>query len=234
MPGSNAMTSLDPPAGAPCPEVLGALIVSELRFLRDSLAELLSRVSGIQVCGQASTVASAMALAAAMRPAIVLLDVAFPDGMETAAGLCAALPAVNVIALGVRETEASVLAWAGAGAVGYVPNTASVDDLVSLVGQISRGEQTCPSHIAGSLLRRIASTGRSSNAAFHEASPALALTHREQEIFRLVGAGLSNKAIARRLCISLGTTKSHVHNLLGKLSLKRRTDVISRAQNALR
>lgn len=213
--------------------VLGALIVSELRFLRDSLAEILSRVPAIEVCGQASTVANALALAEAMRPEIVLLDVAFPGGTETASGLCALLPAVNVIALGVRETEESVLAWAGAGAVGYVPNTASVDDLVALVGQISRGEQSCPSHIAGSLLRRIASRGRGPTALSSAASPALMLTHREREIFNLVGAGLSNKAIARRLCISLGTTKSHVHNLLGKLSLKRRTDVISRTHSAI-
>jgi two-component system nitrate/nitrite response regulator NarL len=55
------------------------------------------------------------------------------------------------------------------------------------------------------------------------------LTFREREIFHLVGAGLSNKDIARRLSISIGTTKSHVHSLLGKLSLKRRGDVISRA-----
>jgi two-component system, NarL family, nitrate/nitrite response regulator NarL len=212
--------------------VPGALIVSELRFLRDSLAEILSRVPAIQVCGQASTVSNALTLAEAMRPEIVLLDVAFPGGTETAAELCAVLPAVNVIALGVRETEESVLAWAAAGAVGYVPNTASVDDLVSLVGQISRGEQSCPSHIAGSLLRRIASSGRGLTVTSSAASRSLILTHREQQIFRLVGAGLSNKAIARRLCISLGTTKSHVHNLLGKLSLKRRTDVISRTHNA--
>jgi two-component system nitrate/nitrite response regulator NarL len=211
---------------------LGALIVSELRFLRDSLAEILNRVPAIRICGQASTMASALSLAETMRPEIVLLDVAFPGGTDTVAALCAVLPEVNVIALGVRETEESVLAWAGAGAVGYVPNTASVDDLVSLVGQISRGEQSCPSHIAGSLLRRIASSGRWPAGASSVAPPSLMLTHREQEIFRLVGAGLSNKAIARRLCISLGTTKSHVHNLLGKLSLKSRTDVISRAHSA--
>jgi two-component system nitrate/nitrite response regulator NarL len=212
----------------------GALIVSELRFLRDSLAEILGRLSDLQVCGQASTLASALVSAETTRPRIVLLDVAFPAGTDTVAALCALVPGVNVIALGVHETEEDVLAWANAGIVGYVPNTASVDELILLIGQISRGEQSCPSHIAGSLLRRIAAAGRGRAAASALTSPASALTFRELEIFRLVGAGLSNKDIARRLCISVGTTKSHVHNVLGKLSLKRRAEVISRMDSTLR
>jgi len=212
----------------------GALIVSELRFLRDSLVEILGRLSDLQVCGQAATLAGALVCAETTRPRIVLLDVAFPAGTETVAALCALVPGVNVIALGVHETEEHVLAWANAGVVGYVPNTASVDDLILLIGQISRGEQSCPSHIAGSLLRRVAAAGRGWAPASAPASPSSALTFRELEIFRLVGAGLSNKDIARRLCISVGTTKSHVHNVLGKLCLKRRAEVISRMDHTLR
>jgi two-component system, NarL family, nitrate/nitrite response regulator NarL len=210
-----------------------SMIVSELRFLRDSLVEILRRISDLDVCGEAATPASALVCAAATRPHIVLLDVAFPVATEMVGSLCALLPAVNVIAVGVRETEEDVLAWADAGVVGYVPNTASVDDLISLVGQISRGEQSCPSHIAGSLLRRVAAAARGLAGA--EPSPASsALTPREMEIFRLVGAGLSNKDIARRLCISVGTTKTHVHSVLGKLSLKRRVEVISHMDKSLR
>ena len=115
-----------------------------------------------------------------------------------------------------------MLAWAEAGIAGYVPNTASVDDLVLLIGQILRGEQTSPARIVGSLLRRVASAGRGA-----PATPDPSLTRRELEILRLVGAGLTNKDIARRLGISLGTTKSHVHNLLGKLSFSRRAEVIT-------
>jgi DNA-binding NarL/FixJ family response regulator len=213
-------------------EVLGALVVSEVRFLRDCLIDILSRMPAIRISGQAATAANALASAEATRPGVVLLDVAFPEGIETASDLCALLPGANIIALGIRKTEANVLAWAEAGIVGYVPNTASVDDLILLLGQISGGEQSCPSHIAGSLLRRIAASGRGTAAA-SAAAPLSLLTCREQEIFRLVSAGLSNKDIARRLCISLGTTKSHVHNLLGKLSLHRRADVMAQARRPL-
>jgi len=213
----------DPPA------CLGILIVSEVRFLRESLAEILQRAPCIQVRGLSATLGHALASAATLRPEIVLLDVAFPGGTQTAARLCAAVPETSVVALAVAETEENVLAWAEAGIAGYVPNTASVDDLASLVGQISRGEQTCPSRIAGSLLRRVAASGAGSGTAMPREPP---LTRRENEILHLVGEGLSNKDIARRLSISVGTTKSHVHNLLGKLSVLRRTEAMMRVHAA--
>jgi len=206
------------PAGS-----LGTLVVSNVRFLRESLAEILARAPGLHVCGQCATLAHALAAVATQRPGIVLLDVAFPGGTAAAARLSASGPNVRVVALAVTETEENVLAWAEAGIAGYVPNTASVDELVALIGQISRGEQACPSRIAGSLLRRIAATERGAG----PASSSPPLTRRELEILQLVGAGLSNKDIARRLGISLSTTKSHVHSLLGKLNLQRRAEVMA-------
>jgi DNA-binding NarL/FixJ family response regulator len=201
---------------------MGTLIVSEVRFLRESLAEILARAPGIRICGQSATLTDALAAAAALHPAIVLLDAALPGSMGAVARLSAVIPDASVVVFAIAETEENVLAWAEAGIAGYVPNTTSVDDLISLIGQIIRGEQTCPSRISGSLLRRIATSGRGTGPGL----PAAPLTRRELEILRLISEGLSNKDIARRLSISLGTTKSHVHNLLGKLSLQRRTEAM--------
>jgi DNA-binding NarL/FixJ family response regulator len=202
-----------------------ALIISEVRFLRDSLAEILTRMLEIRVCEQAGTLPDAMASAEVIRPELVLLDVAFPGGVQTAKQMCFAVPEADVIALGVFETEQNVIAWAEAGVAGYVPNTASVDELVTLIGQINHGELTCPPPIVGGMWRRIATLGPKSARA--PPSP-LSLTKRETEILGLVGAGLSNKDIARRLRISLSTTKTHVHHVLGKLCLTRRADVMAR------
>jgi two-component system nitrate/nitrite response regulator NarL len=201
---------------------LGVLIVSEVRFLRESLAEILARASGIAICGHSATLAEALAAAGASRPAIVLLDAAFPGSMGAVARFAAIVPQASVIVFAISETEDNVVAWAEAGIAGYVPNTTSVNDLISLIGQIRRGEQACPSRIAGSLLRRIATARRATGPGL----PALPLTRREAEILRLICEGLSNKDIARRLSISLGTTKSHVHNLLGKLSVQRRAEAM--------
>jgi DNA-binding NarL/FixJ family response regulator len=209
-----------------------ALIISEVRFLRDSLVEILSREQSIRTCGQAATVAEALLCAANLRPTILLLDVAISGGAAAAARLCRATPGRKVIALGIGETVDNVLAWAEAGIAGYIPNTASIKDLISLIEQIGRGEQTCPSRIAGGLLRRIASVG-SGVATTPPPVVSSTLTRREFEILNLVKAGSSNKDIARRLSISLGTTKSHVHNILAKLSVHRRADVMVRMHQNL-
>ena len=214
-----------PELGHIAADAADVLIVSEVRFLRESLAEILRRAAGIRACEASATLAQALAIAQSRRPAIVLLDVAFPRGTEAAARLSAALPEASVVALAIAETEENVIAWAEAGIAGYVPNTASVDDIVSLMDQIRRGEQTCPTRIAGSLLRRL---GDGHRLAKHAPPLPTPLSRRELEISRMVAAGLSNKDIARRLGISLGTIKSHVHNLLGKLSLQRRAEVMTR------
>jgi len=202
--------------------VLDLFIISGVRFLRDSLAEILGRVPSLHVSGEAASLAEALAALTSKRLDIFLLDAAIPGGPATARQLHEAVPGARIVVIALGETVENVLAWAEAGIAGYVPNTASIDELSLLISQISHGEQPCPSAIAGSLLRRI-SAGRPSIAP--ESAP---LTGREQEIYRLVGAGLSNKDIARRLRISLGTTKSHVHNLLAKLSLHRRAEVMAR------
>jgi len=197
----------------------GTLVVSAVRFLCESLIEILGRLKGVR-CDQAATLDDALHFARLKQPAIILMDVAFPDGIQAAMQIVGAVPQANLIVLGISETSEHVLAWAEAGITGYVPNTASVDDLTSLVEHIASGEQTCPSHIAGSLLRRVAASRR------NIPPPLPQLSRRELEVLRLIAAGLSNKDIARRLGISLGTSKCHVHSLLSKLSLQRRTDII--------
>jgi two-component system nitrate/nitrite response regulator NarL len=204
------------------PQFQSTLVISASRLLRDSLVETLGR-SG-RACAEAATLGEALLLAPAYAFAMVLLDAALPEGSMAATRAAQAHPAARLIVFGIPETEEAVLAWVEAGAVGYVPNTASVSDLMDLIDGIARGEQVCPSLIAGSLLRRLAAQAQGRA----PATGAQPLTPREQEILGLVGAGLSNKDIARRLSISLGTTKSHVHNLFGKLQLQRRAELIVR------
>jgi two-component system nitrate/nitrite response regulator NarL len=216
----NAMqpTARSEPPGPP--ELQPTLVISAIRLLRESLIEILAR-SG-RPCAGAATLSEALAPTPPRSPTLILLDSATPEGPLAATRLARALPAARVVVFGIVETEEIVLAWAEAGVAGYVPNTASVADLLELIDGIARGEQACPSRIAGSLLRRLAAQGRGRA----PAPESKLLTRREQEILRLVSVGLSNKDIARRLSISLGTTKTHVHNVLGKLHLQRRAEVM--------
>jgi DNA-binding NarL/FixJ family response regulator len=122
------------------------------------------------------------------------------------------------------ETEESIVAWAEAGVAGYIPRTAALADLITLLTDILLGEQVCSGTVAAGLLRRIASAavpGRGQGV-----QPVVPLlTFREQQIVQLITEGMTNKGIARHLDIGVATTKSHVHSLLRKLSLNRRGQV---------
>ena len=106
-------------------------------------------------------------------------------------------------------------------------NNPAMDDLVGFLRDVVRGEQTCSTHVAAGLLRWISAASRTGAGARSCATKPLALTGREEQIVRLLCNGLSNKEISRRLNIGLATTKSHVHNLLAKLELERRGQVVS-------
>jgi DNA-binding NarL/FixJ family response regulator len=114
-----------------------------------------------------------------------------------------------------------VIACAEAGIAAYVAREGSLDDLVATLHSVMRGEARVSPRIAAVLLRRVGdmATGRAQRV---RASP---LTERETEIAGLVADGLSNKQIARRLRIRLPTVKNHVHNILEKLEVGRRTEI---------
>jgi DNA-binding NarL/FixJ family response regulator len=201
---------------------IDTVVISEVRFLRECLAEMLTRDPAVRVREGCATPAHALAAATALRPGMVLLDGAFPNGAALAFQLRGALPQAKIVAIALEETEETVLAWAEAGITGYVSNTTSLSELSALLRRISWGEQFCSSRIAGALLRRIGAAPRERSVG--EGLRA-SLTGREQDILRLVGAGLTNKDIARRLDIGVGTTKAHVHNILRKLKLSSRLQI---------
>src|SRR5207302_10027 len=158
------------------------------------------------------------------QPDIVLLDGRMPEGAAAARRALDEAPGMRIVVSSVRETEDDVVAWAEAGVIGYIPRTTSLADFVRLMMDIHSGEQVCSGRVAAGLLRRIAHTANGSTRRNRPvARPAL--TRRERQTAELIKSGLSDKEIARRLNISVATTKSHVHNLLGKLNARRRTEV---------
>jgi DNA-binding NarL/FixJ family response regulator len=212
------------------PALRSILILSDIRFFREGLAEIFSQGTVFGVVWLAADLGQAVSKAAEVRPQVILVDVALPDSLGAVARLHSLAPLSQIVALALAETETAVIAWAKAGACGYVPRDTSLHDLVSSLDGIVRGEQTCSRKIAASLMRCVSQSALQANRHVSATAPS-SLTVREQQVMQLIGTGLSNKEIARRLNIGLGTTKSHVHNVLGKLELTRRTE-IARLMNA--
>ena len=133
---------------------------------------------------------------------------------------------MRIVVSSVREIEDDVVAWAEAGVIGYIPRTTPLCDFIRLMMEIHSGEQVCSGRVAAGLLRRIAHTANGTARRNGNGLVAIpVLTRRERQAAELIRSGLSDKEIARRLNISVATTKSHVHNLLGKLNARRRTEV---------
>jgi DNA-binding NarL/FixJ family response regulator len=197
------------------------LIVSEVRFLRESLAELLDRDNSISISGQFGELEEFLPAIHAGSSDIVLLDEAFPDGPAVIGRIRNIAPQILVVVIAVAETAENIITWAEAGAAGYVPRTAGLSEIVPLLVEIRRGNQPCPASVAAGLLRRLYIVG-GANGVICETESLPKLTAREAQIAQLIAEGMSNKDIARHLDIGVATAKTHVHNLLHKLNLRRR------------
>jgi DNA-binding NarL/FixJ family response regulator len=198
---------------------LKLLIASEIRFLRDSLGETLGRDKAVDVIGYARDCGQTITMCHELRPDMVLLDAAVRDGIVAVRQLRLNMARLRVVIFAVSESIESVVLWAEAGIAGYIPSNAALADLHALLADIEAGRQPCSASVSAGLLRRIASTA--GWPAGQKPSPA-ELTPRELEIVDLIGTGLSNKEIAKRLNIGVATIKSHVHSVLSKLNLQRR------------
>jgi two-component system, NarL family, nitrate/nitrite response regulator NarL len=206
---------------------LRIVIVSGVRFLREGLAEVFERDPRVSVVELCADLFEAAALAPALDADVVLLDATVPGSIAAVRRALEIVPGMRIIVTAVRETEDDIVAWAEAGVIGYIPSTAALTELVRLVLDIHGGRQICSSQVAAGLLRRIALSAVPANGREAPAAAPL-LTKRERQAAQLIITGLSDKEIARQLNISLATTKSHVHNLLGKLNVRRRSQVVDR------
>jgi DNA-binding NarL/FixJ family response regulator len=209
--------------------VTAVFVVAGVRLYRDGLARILGRRRGIEIVGTAADWPEARERLRTLRPAVVLLDLGLPEGFEAVRELTRIAPETRVVALGVREADADVVAWAEAGVAGYVTRDGTIDDCVASVEAVARGELACSPRIAATLLRRVTLLAGAEPPP--EPHPP-ALTPREREIAELINDGLSNKQIAARLSIEVPTVKNHVHNILEKLRVTRRGEAAARIRGA--
>ncbi|WP_053206756.1 response regulator [Jiangella muralis] len=210
------------------------LIADDQPLLRHSLALLLDATPDLAVAGTAATGAEAAALAADLRPDVVLMDIRMPggDGIEATRRITAdpELAAVRVLVLSMFELDEYVYAALRAGASGFLLKDARPEQLLDAVRRTHAGE----SLFAPSILTRLVEHYLGRPAAGPAGARLDVLTERETEVLALVAAGLSNDEIAAALTISIKTVKTHIGHLLAKLAARDRAQlVIAAYENGL-
>jgi two-component system nitrate/nitrite response regulator NarL len=196
------------------------IVISEIRLYRDALAQFLNRDEDVAVIGIAGDYESGLRSITSTGPDVVLVDVASGSGIPCIRNLCRARPDLRLLALGVSEAGKDVIACAEAGATGYISYATSSEQAIQAVRSAAEGEAVLSPRIAAVLLMHV----RGLAAGHRTEEETAALTSREVDVLTLIDKGLANKQIAAELSIEVSTVKNHVHSILQKLHLHRRSE----------
>ncbi|RSM53843.1 DNA-binding response regulator [Actinoplanes sp. ATCC 53533] len=197
------------------------ILVDDHPVVRHGIRGMLEAEPDLTVVGEASSGPEGVALAAELRPDIVLMDLRMPggDGVEATARIVATVPGARVMVLTTYESDRDILRAIEAGAGGYLLKDASPAELAEGVRAAARGETVLAPSVASTLVRQVRSP----------APPALSA--REAQVLRLVARGLTNADIGRELYIAEATVKTHLLRAFAKLDVADRTAAVTRAMS---
>lgn len=199
--------------------MLHILIADDHGIVRAGLRMLLDRQEGMHVVAEAEDGVVAVERALAERPDIAILDVAMPrmTGLQATRRIREQAPEVNVLLLSMHDDERYLFEALKAGAAGYVLKRAADQDLVEAVRSVARGGSFISPHAEGNLVKRWLEEG---------SVPGDRLTPREREVVKLIAEAHTNREIAAILNVAEKTVESHRANVLAKLGMRDRVELV--------
>lgn len=203
------------------------LLADDHAVVRSGLRLLLEAQPDMVIIGEAENGVDAIQRADELKPDVVLMDVEMPgmNGIEATRRIKAGSPGTAVLALTMYEDDQYFFEMLRAGAAGYVPKRAAPDELATAIRAVSRGEVFLYPSLAGRLVQDYLQRREVEE----QEPPADDLTPREQEVLTLIAQGLSNGEIADQLFISAKTVDRHRENIMRKLNLHNRVDLVKYA-----
>jgi DNA-binding NarL/FixJ family response regulator len=197
-------------------DVIHVAVADDHPMFRAGVVMSLREEEDIEIVGEASDAATALALARAELPQVMILDINMPGGgLEAARSIATSCPATHIVMLTVSEDEDDLLAAMKAGASGYVLKGAGASELAGVIRSVHAGEVYVAPALAWGMLREMRNP---------RTSPYDELTEREREVLELVAEGLSNQEIGDRLGLAEKTIKHYMTNILGKLQVRSRVE----------
>lgn len=207
-------------------DTIRVVLVDDHAIVRTGLRMLFQTEPDIAIVGEADSGEAAIAAVTALKPDVVVMDIAMPgmSGIEATRRIKAVSPETAVLALTMHEEEPYFFQMLEAGASGYVPKRAAADDLVSAVRVVAQGQV----FLYPSLARLLVQDYLQREAA-GQTEEADLLTPREREVLTLIAQGLTNREIAEALVISVKTVDRHRENIMHKLNLHSRVELVKYA-----
>ena len=205
---------------------ISVLIADDHTIVRSGVRILLEAETDIRVVGEALNGIEALELAESLQPDIVLMDITMPemDGLEATRQLKSRYPHINVLVLTMHRSDEYFFEMLKAGASGYILKGAKTSELINAIHIVQQGEVFLYPSMTQKLVKGYLELVNWED----EDEPSL--SPREKEIFRLLAEGYSNKEIADELVISPSTVHSHRSNIMDKLGLNNRRELIQYAR----
>lgn len=200
------------------------LLVDDHAVVRSGLRMLLSSESDVEIVGEAGTAAAAITAAGVVQPDVILMDIGLPDlsGIEATREIKKRFPSVSIVALTIHEDEEYFFKMLEAGASGYVPKRAAPDELLRAIRAAASGEV----YLYPSLAKLLVTDYLNQEHPADEKAKLDGLTDREHEVLRYLAEGTSNEEIAVSLVISPKTVERHRENIMRKLNMHSRTELV--------
>lgn len=203
------------------------LLVDDHAIVRAGLRMLLESQPDMEIVGECENGQDAIRRALELKPDVILMDIALPDipGYQAARAIKQALPNVTILALTMHESDEYFFEMLNAGASGYVPKKAAPTELVNAIRVVYGGGVYLYPSLAKTLVKDYLTRAESGD----DPEAFDGLTEREREVLTLIADGLSNQEVAEKLVISVKTVERHRANILAKLGLHNRTELVKYA-----
>lgn len=198
------------------------LLAEDHQLVREGIKLLVANQADMEVVAEAGDGREAIRLAEQLRPDVILMDISMPgmNGLEATSSITSAWPEARVLALTRHSDEGFLQRLLSAGAAGYVLKQSAPSELLSAVRAVASGRNYLDPAIAGKVMEGYTHLrGRSGE-------PRAEPTEREAEVLRLTARGYTNKEIASQLDISVKTVETHKANVMRKLDMHGRTDIV--------
>jgi two-component system NarL family response regulator len=207
-------------------DTLRVLVADDHALFRRGLQMVLEQEPDIELVGEASDGAEAVAKAQELMPDVILMDVRMPkrSGIEAAGQIKDLLPHVKILMLTISDEEADLYEAIKAGASGYLLKEIPIEEVADAVRSVWAGQSRISPSMASKLLNEFAAMSKTTGERPQVPTPRL--TDREMEVLKLVAKGMNNRDIAKDLYISENTVKNHIRNILEKLHLHSRMEAV--------